>query len=408
MYIHSIATLVPETQYSQKTIGEIMLRGMDLESKPARLLRRIYTHSDIDTRYSVIRDYASGEEGLFLGSDLYSLRSPTTRERNERYTEEARTLFRDVGGKAIDCARGINRDEITHVITVSCTGFYAPGPDFFVVHDLGLRSSTQRAHLGFMGCYAAFPALRLARSITVADPDAVVLVLSVELCTLHIQPTEEIDKIIATSVFADGAGAAIVSAREPAGSVVSRTHDPVRSAAVTGAPAHSGADVSAHSPAPSVADSPSRLDAIATSFRLDSFATTISPDTQGDMAWKIGDHGFDMVLSTYVPRILESSVPGIVDELLAGTGRHRGDVNHWAIHPGGKAILDKVAVGLDLASTALDGPRRILRAYGNMSSATILFVLKEIQRSGVKESDLIFGLAFGPGLTVESALLSVV
>ncbi len=364
MFIHSIATSVPETSYPQQTIGEIMLRGMDPASKPARLLKRIYAHSDIDKRHSVIKDYALAEEGLFLDSDLRSLKNPTTCQRNERYTREARAMFTEVGSRAVEEAPGVDRNDIPHVITASCTGFFAPGPDFYVVHDMGLSTSVQRAHIGFMGCYAAFPALRLARSITMADPEAVVLVICVELCTLHIQPTEEIDKIIATSVFADGAGAAVVSAREPSQK--------------------------------------------GRSLRMDSFSTSISPDSQDDMAWKIGDHGFDMVLSTYVPRILEANVPDIVDSLLSDSEYSRKDIHHWAIHPGGKAILDKVAKSLELPPEALDGPRTVLRNYGNMSSATILFVLKELLASQPNESDLVFALAFGPGLTVESAILSVV
>lgn len=249
VYVHFITTAVPPTAYRQKTVGEIMLRGMDLQSKPARLLKRIYAHSDIDQRHSVISDYAVQAEGLFLHSDLQSLKSPTTGDRNERYTAEARILFRDVGQKAVERS-GFDRSDITHVITVSCTGFFAPGPDFYMVLDLGLSTATKRAHIGFMGCCAAFPALRLARDISIVDPQAVVLLACVELCTLHIQPTDNIDKIIATSVFADGAAAAIVSARE------------------------------------------AQPDGESRPLRLDAFATSISPDSETDMAWSIGDNGF--------------------------------------------------------------------------------------------------------------------
>lgn len=364
MFVHSIATLVPETSYPQDVVGNIMQRGIDKSSKAARLLRRIYAHSDIEKRHSVVSDYALREEGLFLASDLETLKMPTTRERNERYTREARDLFGGVAKAVIDQAEGIERSDITHVITVSCTGFYAPGPDFYIVKDLGLRPNTRRTHVGFMGCYAGFPALRLARSISVEDPEAVILVVSVELCTLHMQPTENIDKIIATSVFADGAGAALISAREPA----------------TGRSA----------------------------FRLDAFETTISPGSEDDMAWKIGDHGFDMVLSTYVPRIIGANVLDVVHSMLASSGYSIENINHWAIHPGGKAILDKVSEGLQLEDDALDVPRSVLRQYGNMSSATIFFVLKEFQQRGMNVDDSTFALAFGPGLTIESALLTVV
>jgi predicted naringenin-chalcone synthase len=366
VYLHAIATAVPPTAYAQKAIGEILLRGMDPKSKPARLLKRIYAHSDIEQRHSVIEDYALHAEGMFLDSDLQTLKSPTTGQRNDRYSKEARSLFRIVGEQAIEQAEGLDRGDVTHVITVSCTGFFAPGPDFYMVRDLDLATITRRVHIGFMGCCAALPALRLAQDIATADPEAVILLACVELCTLHLQPTQNIDKIIATSVFADGAAAAIVSARAPQANGTARP------------------------------------------LRLDAFATSISPDSEEDMAWSIGDHGFDMVLSTYVPRILQAQVPSIVDGLLTETGHQRTDVDHWAVHPGGKAILDKIAEGLDLAANALDHPRRVLRENGNMSSATILFVLQQFQRSGLKPEDLVFALAFGPGLTVESALLSVV
>lgn len=366
MYLHAIATAVPPTAYSQEAVREILLRGMEPGSKAARLLRRIYSHSGIDQRHSVVADFADGVEGLFLDTDLHTLKLPGTGARNDRYTSEARAMFTDVAARAIDAAPAIDRGAVTHVITVSCTGFFAPGPDFFIVRDLGLSPSTHRVHLGFMGCCAAFPALRLARDITIAEPQAVVLVVCVELCTLHLQPTDNIDKIIATSVFADGAAAAIVSAREP-----------------------------------------DRPDPEQRPLRLDSFSTFIPPGTEADMAWTIGDHGFDMVLSTYVPRILGAGVGAIVDDLLAPSARRRSDIEHWAIHPGGKAILDKVAEGLALPDGALDCSRSVLRRYGNMSSATILFVLQAFQRGGIQPSELMLAMAFGPGLTVESALISV-
>jgi len=362
VYLHSIATAVPPTAYAQETIGEIMLRQSEPNSRAAKLLRRIYAHSDIDSRHSVIRDHAENREGIFLDADLHSLKSPSTGTRNTVYTSEARKLFSEASAASLELS-GLRPSDITHVVTMSCTGFYAPGPDFHVVRDLGLPVETARIHLGFMGCYAALPALRTAKSIVEADPRARVLVVSVELCTLHLQPSDEIDKIIATSVFADGAGACIVEAQ--------------------------------------------RGPATVPSLVLDGFATSIAPDTEGDMAWKIGDHGFDMVLSTYVPAILEADIPGALGSLFESEGWSRRDVDCWAVHPGGKAIVDRVQKALDLTDADVASSRRILRDNGNMSSATLFFVVQDLLTkcgSGKK----MCAMAFGPGLTVESALLTTV
>jgi predicted naringenin-chalcone synthase len=247
------------------------------------------------------------------------------------------------------------------VITVSCTGFFAPGPDYYVVKDLGLPASTQRYHIGFMGCFAAFPALKMAQAFCEADPNAVVLVISLELCSLHLQRSDDIDTIVAASVFSDGGAAVIVSGKEP------------------------------HGPA----------------LRADSFATTITPTGEADMAWTVGDSGFDIVLSTYVPDILESNIQSVVQPLLEHSHLSQSDITHWAVHPGGRAILDKVRSGLDLDETQLSIPRAVLRDYGNMSSATILFVLREILEQA-NPDEKIYAMAFGPGLTVESGLFTKV
>jgi predicted naringenin-chalcone synthase len=252
--------------------------------------------------------------------------------------------------------------EITHVVTASCTGFYNPGPDFHIVCDLGMPVSTQRYHLGFMGCYAAFPALRMAAQFCQADPDAVVLVMCLELCSLHLQMNGNEDSLLANSLFADGAGAAIVSARPPA---------PGQSA-----------------------------------YRIDGFRTALFPSGEKDMAWRIGDHGFDITLSTYVPKIIGANIRKFIEPSLAGSGMGIADVDTWAVHPGGKSIIDQVQASLSLRPEQVRASREVLRNFGNMSSATILFVLQEILRQPSRSgSETICAMAFGPGLTVEMALL---
>ncbi|HAY37169.1 MAG TPA: type III polyketide synthase [Bacteroidetes bacterium] len=363
VFLNHITTTVPQTAYTQDEAGKTMLHKFEEGSRAARLTRRIYAHSGIETRHSVLPDFREGADApLLFDFDTKKFLSPSTGERNDLYSKEARVMFSATAERLVGECPGIEKSDITHVITVSCTGFFAPGPDFYIVKDLGLNPSTKRFHIGFMGCYAAFPALKMAKAFCEAEPEAVVLVVCLELCSLHLEPSEEIDDILATSVFGDGASGAIVS---------------------------------------------SRNEAPGTSFRMDSLNSTIAPDSEGDMAWTIGDHGFDMILSTYVPRILEANVAEIVDGLLSENDAQRADIEHWAIHPGGRAILDKVEQGLELGAEDLTASRAVLRDYGNMSSATILFVLDHIRRSPASgRPEPILAMAFGPGLTVESALLT--
>jgi len=362
VYLHAARTIVPETSYTQDEAGEVMLRSLDPESRAGRLVRRIYRHSGIEKRHSVIRDLKEPADGNLFFSKEGKFLSPSTGTRNDVYARESRPLFVAVAKAAIDASPEHEAYDVTHVITVSCTGFNAPGPDYFIVRDLGLKPEVRRFHIGFMGCYAAFPALRMAQAFCEADPNAVVLIVCLELCSLHLEPSEEIDDILAFSVFADGAAGVIVSAREPGSK---------------------GA------------------------LRIDALESTIAPDSESDMAWTIGDKGFKMVLSTYVPKVLESNVKDVVDSVLTPSGHTMEDIDQWAIHPGGRAILDHVASGLDLAADALDTSRAVLRDYGNMSSATVLFVLSAmLDDEAVKEDDHILAMAFGPGLTVETGLFT--
>jgi predicted naringenin-chalcone synthase len=371
---------VPPHAYGQEEIGSVLSRTLETGGRGERLSQRIYRHSGIDTRHSVITGYRPGEgDGLFFDGASGGFLSPTTGERNDRYVKEAKPLFVETARQALE-ASPFGPSEVTHVITVSCTGFFAPGPDYYILRDLGLPASTQRYHIGFMGCFAAFPALRMAAAFCNSDPEAVVLLVCLEFCTLHLEPSEVIDNIIACSVFADGAAGAVVSSRPAA-------------AATAGAPAESEARGA-------LAES-----GRSTALELVDSVTRLAPDSEDDMAWRIGDRGFEMVLSTYVPKIIGAQVGDIVDSMLDETGRGRADVSHWWIHPGGRAILDHVQAALELTPDALDSSRAVLAQNGNMSSATILFVLNEALRRGVAPGEMAYAMAFGPGLTVESALL---
>ena len=351
-YIHRLETSVPETHYDQTFASGLMQKNVSEREGVRRLLRSIYHHSGIEKRHSVITDFSEPEASpLFFNKDGTKVPAPGTRRRNDIYTRESRRLFTDLARKLIQNTPGFSKEDITHVITVSCTGFYAPGPDYYVVRDLGLPGSTQRYHVGFMGCYAAFQGLKMADAFCRSHPDAVVLVLCVELCTLHLQFSDDTDAMISASVFADGGAGALISAREPA--------------IAAGMAASSG-----------TSDEP--LTQASIPLEILSFHNDLTPEGENDMAWTIGNHGFEMKLSTYVPEIIRSNMRPILDAILQDTGLVQDEINLWAVHPGGRAIIDKVQEALALKDEQVTSSRAVLREYGNMSSATILFVLKDM------------------------------
>lgn len=358
VYIHNIECLVPETVYSQSYIRDRMKNWLRCPPKTGRRLENIYDKSEIHTRHSVISD----PDGFFKTSSSAGVTIPTTGARNDMFTDAAKDMFVELARRAVDGCEDINLEDITHIVTVSCTGFFNPGPDYEIIKALGLNKNIQRFNIGFMGCYAAFPALRLARAICLSEPDSVVLIAAVELCTLHAQLKQDLDSMMSAALFADGGAAVIVSGRPP----------------VTERPA----------------------------FKLHRFDSTIIPDSETDMAWTIGDTGFEMVLSQYVPRIIESNIGQIINPILEKFGLKPADIKHWAVHPGGKAILDRIESCLQIQN-GLAESRRVLRRFGNMSSATVLFVLKEIlKKPNGCVPEPVCAMAFGPGLTVEAALLS--
>ncbi|MBC7441525.1 MAG: type III polyketide synthase [Ramlibacter sp.] len=402
--LRALQTVVPPTVLIQEQVRDVFASQPDLSRLGKRLVTASFNLSGIDTRHSVIDELTLDSETAdpqFFDSATQQLLTPSTRVRNELYIVEATKLFVEAGRRALAACPGLEASDVTHVVTVSCTGFFAPGPDYMLVRELGLRPSTQRYHLGFMGCYASMPALRTAKQFVDADPTAVVLVVSAELCSLHLRTSDDPDTIVASSLFSDGAAAGIVSARAP---------EPGEKA-----------------------------------LNLDLFETVITPVGEGDMAWKIGDEGFEMILSTYVPHIIDQHIEGALAPLFARDARLAAvlapavagstgstgatgvagsvatlvapvaladtpatAIAHWAIHPGGRSILDKTEAKLGLSEAQLVPSRETLRNYGNMSSATILFVLKAILDSpDAAEGERVCAMAFGPGLTVESGLMTV-
>ncbi|MBT2486367.1 type III polyketide synthase [Microbacterium sp. ISL-108] len=375
--LRSLQTIVPETELKQEEVRDVFAAQPEIGRLAKRIVSASFNGSGIDTRYTVLEELsfsADEESPLFFDPKSGLLLSPGTKARNEIYMREAGALYVQVARQTVEADPDIVAADVTHVITVSCTGFYAPGPDYEIVRALGLSESVRRYHLGFMGCYASMPALRAASEICAGNPDAVVLIVSVELCTLHLRSSDDPDMIVATSLFADGAAAGLVTART--------------------------------------------FDSDVPGFALDRFHTGLIPEGKKDMAWTIGDAGFEMILSTAVPQLIGDNIYAALRPLYepetalveAFDGEDIGSqVQHWAIHPGGRSILDRVQDKLHLSDDQLRPPREVLRRYGNMSSATVLFVLRRIlDQEEARDGERVAAMAFGPGLTAETALMTVV
>jgi len=361
--IQHIETALPGAPCSQTVVRDKMLALFAGDKRSQRLIRAVYGRSGIHTRHSVILD--SGEEtneDRFLGAEARR-KPPSTALRNGIYVRAASRL-------AVQAVRSLMLESccdaasITHIITVSCTGFFAPGLDHVLLNEIHLSRDVRRYHIGFMGCFASFQAMQMAAAFCAQEPEARVLLVAVELCSLHSHLRAHNDDIVAGSIFADGAAAALIGRQPLAGKA---------------------------------------------GLCLHGFRSMVTEDSQQDMSWMLGDEGFEMVLSSYVPQVIETNIRAAVDPLLAAFDVGLEDIGIWAVHPGGRRILDKVNHGLDLAQGQLAASRKVLAATGNMSSATILFVLKNILgQPHAPEPNRIVALAFGPGLSIESGLLSLV
>ncbi len=340
--ISSLATATPERCYSQDEIFANLRPFLKNRSHA----EAIFAHAGIASRYLAV-------------DGKYYRQERTTQERNERYMEAAIATGEQAIGKCLAGA-GMQANEIDDFIVVSCTGIDTPGLDLHLAGRLGMSPWLRRACLLGMGCYGAFPGLLRARETARSSPGRTALVLSVEICSLHFQPEDmSLENVVSSALFADGAAAALITSQE-------------------GAP---GAAL---------------VDAL----------TYCDYQTFDDMAFHLTDHGFRMSLSAYVPRLLAANVEAFVDTLLVRNGLLRSDVRYWGIHPGSSKILDYIQERVGLEDEQLAPSRKVLYEYGNMSSATILFVLDEIQRQQ-KPRPGEYGvlMAFGPGLTMEGALV---
>ncbi len=330
----------------------------------AGLLATLYRQTGIENRHvmyseaevdRVVRGSGTCETPFMPREPGYA--GPTTAERMERYVNEAGPLARAAAMAALEEAR-CAASRITHLVTVSCTGFAAPGFDVGLIKELGMDASVERTHVGFMGCHGALNGLRVARGLVAAEPEAMVLVCAVELCSIHYHYGWNPKKMVGNALFADGAAAVVVGSAQNA---------------PKGAWRH-----------------------LASGARL-------FPDSEAAMSWHVRDRGFDMTLSTRVPGLIQQHLRPWLDGWLERWGCSVESVGSWAVHPGGPRVLSGIQELLGLGDEALEIPREVLRTYGNMSSATVLFILREMMRRDMQRPCVALG--FGPGLAAEAMLL---
>ncbi|WP_336515347.1 type III polyketide synthase [Pollutibacter soli] len=359
--IISIGTAVPQFRHEQEDIMHFMKTVYALPDTEYRKLKYLYHHSGIDTRYSVVGDYSRPmNEWKFYPRSENLEPFPNIEGRMQWFNRYAAPLSVDAIRK---CLEQRSEKEITHLITVSCTGMSAPGLDLQIMELMDLPRNIQRTSVNFMGCYAAIHAMKMADAICRSDIHATVLIVCTELCTLHFQKGATFDNIASSLLFADGSAAILICPDDV----------PVKG------------------------------------LKIENFYAEIVPKGKKDMSWELSSSGFVMSLSNYVPDLINDDIAPLMQRALEKSGITENEITHWCIHPGGKRILEAVQNGLGLESGQLDASYRILRHFGNMSSASILFVLKEImQHVQHGESNRIFGLAFGPGLTMETFLATSV
>jgi predicted naringenin-chalcone synthase len=357
MQIHGIGTALPQYRISQADAADIV-RKLACETEPQeRLFQRFYDHSGVATRHSVLLDQPDG--ALETRQSFYGERNPTTLDRMRRYEQEAGALATRAAAQALENS-AVPASEITHLVAVTCSGFYSPGFDMAVIRELGLSKTVSRTQVGFMGCHGALNGLRVAQAFVESNPAACVLLCAVELCSLHHQYGWNVEQIVANALFADGAAAVVCKSDE-------------------------------------------RFETRQDSFQYVTAGSTLIDDSADAMSWRIGDHGFEMTLSRRVPELIGTHLRPWLEDWLAQSGLGVRDVGSWAVHPGGPRILSAVGETLGLDRSMLDVSYSVLSECGNMSSPTVLFIFERMLNSRADRPCV--ALAFGPGLAVESALL---
>lgn len=359
--ILGLGTAVPEHFIQQRDAAEQIGHFCELNEAQLQRLHQVHQQAGVATRHSVVLQ--SSTNGQSARQVFYEQASrmggspgPTTATRMQWYEQHAGPLVTTAAQRALDDA-DVRAAEVTHLITVSCSGFAAPGPDYTLINELNLPRGVQRTHVGFMGCHGAINAMRVAKAFCEADPRACVLVAAVELCTLHLQYGFEMQGVVSNSLFADGAAAAVC-----------------------------------------------RCETTSTRPRIASSGAYYLENSKPAMGWRIGDHGFQMTLARSVPRLIRENLRTWMSDWLTSCNTSIDEVAHWAVHPGGPRILEACREALNLPEDALNASEQVLADYGNMSSPTILFVLERLLGTDARPPIVVLG--FGPGLAIEALLLN--
>jgi predicted naringenin-chalcone synthase len=351
--IWGMGTAVPSQSLSQERAAELINLASGYDDEQSRWVESLYRGAGVRRRHLLMLEHL--EEILKSPGGVARF---TTGWRMGRYEEAILPMAAEAANGALASA-GMAASEVTHLVTVSCTGFSAPGFDLALYDRLGLRPVVQRTHVGFMGCHGAMNGLRVAAAYAGSDPSARILVCAAELTSLHFRYEPDPRLSVVNALFADGAAAVAGRAK---------------------APNEAG------------------------SWNLVASGSVLVPDSAEAMTWRIGDQGFEMTLSPKVGALIGEHLRPWLESWLDAKGQAFGDVATWAIHPGGPKILDAAEAALGLPGSATEDSREILAAYGNMSSPTVLFL---IDRLRWRQAPLpCVALAFGPGLAVEAALFA--
>jgi alpha-pyrone synthase len=356
-FINSIGKANPRYKIKQDDVLNFMVKAHQLNDEEAHKLKVLYRATGINERYSTIPDYQNnGDFQMYPDNDQLEP-FPSTGARSNWYKKEALGLSIEAINNCVEDK--VSLSDITHLITVSCTGMYAPGLDIDLVNQTTIPADVERTSINFMGCYAAFSALKLAGHIC-NGTKANVLIVCTELCSLHFQKEKSDDNFLANALFGDGSAAVLVQT-EP----------------------------------------------VAVALQLESFISNLLPNAQNEMAWAIGDFGFEMKLSAYVPEAIKTGIKPLIKSIRKGSGKHKFDF--YAIHPGGKKILSVVENALAITKNDNLHSHSVLRDFGNMSSPTILFVMKQIMDdlSLQDNNKSLLSFGFGPGLTLESMITKI-
>lgn len=361
--ILGIGTAVPPHSIPQEESAEWAC-SMTPDATHRNTVNKLYRRVGVRKRHSVLltldADGIPVHKKLYQPAESSEDSGPSVAARMQVYETASGPLAIEASRRALEAGR-VEPASVTHLITVSCSGFAAPGLDVALARELSLPAGVQRTHVGFMGCHGALNALRVARAFVEANHRARVLLCAVELCSLHHQYRGSVDQIVANALFADGAAALIAGPADA--SDFSKGFD----------------------------------------WRLVDSASTIVAETEPCMSWNIRDHGFQMGLSPQVPVVIERELRPWLTAWLARHELTIETIGCWAIHPGGPRILQACASALGLADEQLRTSQEVLASYGNMSSPTVLFIVERLRRGNFRPPCVL--LAFGPGLTAEAALL---